>query len=194
MRERTECRIRSCLNSGITGAAVCTLQFLNPFQVMKMSYHSQIVNVDNTIQVIVFNLGEERYGVEISQVKEIILPTQITRIPNMPDFVEGVLNLRGQIAAIINLRKRLGKEPKKNDENTRIIVVEYNNATIGMMVDSVSEVRYLSSQNIEEIPRFLALRADSRFLKGVGKLEDGLLTLMDLKELFSEDELKEIRG
>lgn len=161
---------------------------------MKMSYHSQIVNVDNTIQVIVFNLGEERYGVEISQVKEIILPTQITRIPNMPDFVEGVLNLRGQIAAIINLRNRLGKEPKKNDENTRIIVVEYNNATIGMMVDSVSEVRYLSSQNIEEIPRFLALRADSRFLKGVGKLEDGLLTLMDLKELFSEDELKEIRG
>ena len=90
-----------------------------------MSYHNQIVNVDNTIQVIVFNLGEERYGVEISQVKEIILPTQITRIPNVPDFVEGVLNLRGQIAAIINLRKRLGKEPKKNDENTRIIVIEY---------------------------------------------------------------------
>ncbi|AAM30028.1 MULTISPECIES: chemotaxis protein CheW [Methanosarcina] len=159
-----------------------------------MSYHSQIVNVDNTIQVIVFSLGEERYGVEISQVKEIILPTQITRIPNVPGFVEGVLNLRGQIATIINLRKRLGKESKKNDENTRIIVIEYNNATIGMMVDSVSEVKYLSSQNIEEIPKFLALRDDSKFLKGVGKLEDGLLTLMDLKELFSEEELKEMRG
>jgi purine-binding chemotaxis protein CheW len=150
--------------------------------------------VDNTIQVIVFSLGEERYGVEISQVKEIILPTQITRIPNVPDFVEGVLNLRGQIAAIINLRKRLGKEPKKNDENTRIIVIEYGNSTIGMMVDSVSEVKYLSSKNIEEIPRFLALKDESKFLKGVGKLEDGLLTLMDLKELFSEDEIKEIKG
>ncbi|MDD3042516.1 MAG: chemotaxis protein CheW [Methanosarcinaceae archaeon] len=149
--------------------------------------------MDNTIQVIVFNLGEEKYGVEISQVKEIILPTQITRIPNVPDFVEGILNLRGQIAAIINLRKRLGKEPKKNDDNTRIIVVEYDNATIGMMVDSVSEVKYLSSENIEEIPSFLALRDESKFLKGVGKLEDGLLTLMDLKELFSEDELKEIK-
>ena len=159
-----------------------------------MSYHNQIVNVDNTIQVIVFNLGEERYGVEISQVKEIILPTQITRIPNVPDFVEGVLNLRGQIAAIINLRKRLGKEPKKNDENTRIIVIEYDNSTIGMMVDSVSEVKYLSSKNIEEIPRFLALKDESKFLKGVGKLEDGLLTLMDLKELFSEEELNEIKG
>ncbi|MGB9131326.1 MAG: chemotaxis protein CheW [Methanosarcina sp.] len=150
--------------------------------------------MDNTIQVIVFSLGEERYGVEISQVKEIILPTQITRIPNVPDFVEGVLNLRGQIAAIINLRKRLGKEPKKNDENTRIIVIEYGNSTIGMMVDSVSEVKYLSSKNIEEIPRFLALKDESKFLKGVGKLEDGLLTLMDLKELFSEDEIKEIKG
>ena len=157
-----------------------------------MSYHNQIVDVDNTIQVIVFNLGEERYGVEISQVKEIILPTLITRIPNVPGFVEGVLNLRGQIAAIINLRVRLGKEPKKNDENTRIIVIEYGSTTIGMMVDSVSEVKYLSSQNIEEIPRFLALRDESRFLKGVGKLEDGLLTLMDLRELFSEEELMEI--
>jgi purine-binding chemotaxis protein CheW len=159
-----------------------------------MSYHNQIVNVDNTIQVIIFSLGEERYGVEISQVKEIILPTQITRIPNVPAFVEGVLNLRGQIAVIVNLRKRLGKEPKKNDENTRIIVIEYGNSTIGMMVDSVSEVKYLSSKNIEEIPRFLALKDESKFLKGVGKLEDGLLTLMDLKELFSEDELKEIQG
>ena len=158
-----------------------------------MSYHSQIVNVDSTIQVIVFNLGEERYGVEISQVKEIILPTQITRISNVPSYIEGVLNLRGQIAAIINLRKRLGKEPKKNDENTRIIVIELNDAIVGVMVDSVSEVKYLSSQNIDEIPRFLALKDDSRFLKGVGKLEDGLLTLMDLKELFSEDELKEIK-
>ncbi len=159
-----------------------------------MSYHNQIVNVDNTIQVIIFSLGEERYGVEISQVKEIILPTQITRIPNVPAFVEGVLNLRGQIAVIVNLRKRLGKEPKKNDENTRIIVIEYGNSTIGMMVDSVSEVKYLSSKNIEEIPRFLALKDESKFLKGVGKLDDGLLTLMDLKELFSEDELKEIQG
>jgi len=159
-----------------------------------MSYHSQIVNVDNTIQVIVFNLGEERYGVEISQVKEIILPTQITGIPNVPGFVEGVLNLRGQIATIINLRNRLGKEPMKNDENTRIIVIEYNNATIGMMVDSVSEVKYLSSQNIEEMPQLLALRDDSRFLKGVGKLEDGLLTLIDLRELFGEEAMQEING
>lgn len=158
-----------------------------------MGDHNQSANVDSTIQVIVFNLGEERYGIEISQIKEIILLTQVTKIPNVPDFIEGVLNLRGQIVAIINLRKKLGKEPKKNDENTRIIVIEYGSSTIGVMVDSVSEVKYLSSKNIEEIPRFLALKDESKFLKGIGKLEDGLLTLMDLKELFSESELEGIR-
>lgn len=158
-----------------------------------MSDHNQSVNVDNTIQVIVFNLGEERYGIEISQIKEIILLTQVTHIPNVPDFVEGVLNLRGQIVAIINLRKKLGKEPKKNDENTRIIVIEYGSSTIGMMVDSVSEVKYLSSKNIEAIPKFLALKDESKFLKGIGKLEDGLLTLMDLRELLSENELEGIK-
>ena len=75
-----------------------------------------------------------------------------------------------------------------------LLLLNIDNSTIGMMVDSVSEVKYLSSKNIEEIPRILALKDESKFLKGVGKLEDGLLTLMDLKELFSEEELKEIKG
>jgi purine-binding chemotaxis protein CheW len=159
-----------------------------------MSTLSQVVKVDSTIQVIVFNLGEERYGVEISQVKEIILPTQISNIPNVSSYIEGVLNLRGQIAAIINLRKRLKREPKNNDEHTRIIIIELNDAIVGVLVDSVSEVKYLSSQNIEELPWLLALKDDSKFLKGVGKLDDGLLTLMDLEELFNKDELNEITG
>ncbi len=159
-----------------------------------MSYHSQTVNLDSNIQVIVFNLDEERFGVEISQVKEIILPTQITSIPSAPSFIEGVLNLRGQIVTIGSLRKRLGKEAKKNDDSTRVIVIELEDTIVGITVDSVSEVKYLSTKDIEEIPRLLALKDDSRFLKGVGKLENGLLTLMDLKELFSDDELKGIAG
>ena len=159
-----------------------------------MSYHSQTINLDSTIQVIVFNLDEERFGVEISQVKEIILPTQITSIPSAPSFIEGVLNLRGQIVTIGSLRKRLGKEAKKNDESTRVIVIELEDTIVGITVDSVSEVKYLSTKDIEEIPRLVALKDDSRFLKGVGKLENGLLTLMDLKELFSYDELKGIAG
>uniref|UniRef100_A0A7C4WCM1 Chemotaxis protein CheW n=1 Tax=Geoglobus ahangari TaxID=113653 RepID=A0A7C4WCM1_9EURY len=147
----------------------------------------------DVVQVIVFNLGNERYGVEISQVREIIKPTQITRIPNAPDFVEGVINLRGQITTIINLRKRFGLEPKPIDNNTRIIVVEYNNAVIGMMVDTVNEVKYLSTADIEALPSIITAREEAKFLKGVGKLPDGLLILIDLNKVLSEDEVERLR-
>ncbi|WP_232221928.1 chemotaxis protein CheW [Methanococcoides burtonii] len=149
-----------------------------------------MMDIDQTVQVIVFALGEEIYGVDISQVKEIIRPTKITRIPNSPEFIEGVVNLRGQITTIINLRKRLGKETKETDNETRIIVVEYENAVIGMIVDTVNEVKYLSSKNIDELPSIITSRDDSKFLTGVGKLDDGLLTLMDLDKVFSEEEIE----
>ena len=147
----------------------------------------------DVVQVIVFNLGNERYGVDISQVREIIKPTQITRIPNAPDFVEGVINLRGQITTIINLRKRFGLEPKPIDNNTRIIVVEYNNAVIGMMVDTVNEVKYLSTADIEALPSIITAREEAKLLKGVGKLPDGLLILIDLNKVLSEDEVEILR-
>ncbi len=149
---------------------------------------------DGTVQVIVFKLGDERYGVEISQVREIIKPTQITRIPNAPDFVEGVINLRGQITTIINLRKRFGMEPKPIDNDTRIIVVEYDNAVIGMMVDVVNEVKYLSKEDIEPLPSIVTARSEAKFLKGVGKLPDGLLILIDLNKVLSDEEVERIRA
>lgn len=159
-----------------------------------MEAHNQILNVDQTVQVIVFTIGEERYGVEISQVKEIIRPTKITRIPNAPDYMDGVVNLRGQITTIINLRKRFGKETKEIDGNTRIVVVEYDNAVIGMMVDTVNEVKYLSSKNIDPLPNIITSRDDANFLTGVGKLDDGLLTLMDLNKIFSQEEIEGMSG
>lgn len=146
-----------------------------------------------TVQVIVFRLGEERYGVDISQVREIIRPSQITRIPNAPDFVEGVINLRGQITTIVNLRKRFGMSPKPIDNDTRIIVVEHNNAIIGMMVDTVNEVKYLPQKDIEALPSIITAREEARFLKGVGKLPDGLLILIDLNKVLNEGEVEGIR-
>lgn len=148
----------------------------------------------DTVQVIVFNLGDERYGVDISQVREIIRPSQITRIPNAPDYVEGVINLRGQITTIINLRKRFGMESKPIDNNTRIIVVEFDNAVIGMMVDTVNEVKYLSTADIEDLPSIITAREEAKFLKGVGKLPDGLLIMIDLNKVLSEDEVERFRG
>jgi len=146
-----------------------------------------------TVQVIVFRLGEERYGVDISQVREIIRPSQITRIPNAPDFVEGVINLRGQITTIVNLRKRFGMPPKPIDNDTRIIVVEYNNAVIGMMVDTVNEVKYLAQKDIEALPSIITSREEAKFLKGVGKLPDGLLILIDLNKVLNEGEVERLR-
>lgn len=153
----------------------------------------QLLKGDETVQVIVFKLGDEKYGVDINQVREIIRPTQITRIPNAPDFVEGVINLRGQITTIINLRKRFGMEPKEIDNDTRIIVVEYNNAIIGMMVDTVNEVKYLSSADIEALPSIITSRSEAKFLKGVGKLPDSLLILIDLNKVLSEEEIEKLR-
>jgi purine-binding chemotaxis protein CheW len=144
------------------------------------------------MQVIVFKLGNEKYGVEISQVREIIKPAQITKIPNSPDFIEGVINLRGQITTIINLRKRFGLEDKPIDNNTRIIVVEHNNAVIGMMVDSVSEVKYLSEKEVESLPSIVTSSHESSFLKGVGKLPDGLMILIDLNKVLKEEELSSV--
>ncbi len=146
-----------------------------------------------TVQVIVFRLGEERYGVDISQVREIIRPSQITRIPNAPEFVEGVINLRGQITTIVNLRKRFGMLPKPIDNDTRIIVVEHNNAIIGMMVDTVNEVKYLPQKDIEALPSIITAREEAKFLKGVGKLPDGLLILIDLNKVLNEGEVEAIR-
>lgn len=144
----------------------------------------------STIQLVVFKLGSERYGVETSQVKEIIRVEEITRIPNAPEFVEGVINLRGQITTIINLRKRFGMEPKEIDTNTRIIVFDHSNNTIGMMVDTVNEVKYLSTKDIDTLPSIITSRSDAKFLKGIGKLPDGLLVLIDLNKVLSEDELE----
>ena len=145
---------------------------------------------ESTIQLVVFKLGSERYGVETSQVKEIIRVEEITRIPNAPEFVEGVINLRGQITTIINLRKRFGMEPKEIDTNTRIIVFDHGNNTIGMMVDTVNEVKYLSTKDIDVLPSIITSRSDAKFLKGIGKLPDGLLVLIDLNKVLSEDELE----
>lgn len=150
--------------------------------------------MDRATQVIVFRLGDERYGVEISQVREIIRPTQITRIPNAPDFVEGVINLRGQITTIVNLRKRFGMEAKPIDNDTRIIVVEHDNAVIGMMVDSVNEVKYLSEKEIESLPSIITSRSEAKFLKGIGKLPDGLMILIDLNKVLSDDEVEKFRS
>ena len=119
-------------------------------------------------QLVVFTLANETYGVDISTVNEIIRMQEITEVPMTPDFVEGVINLRGRIVPVIDLRKRFNLEMAEVTQSSRIIVVELNDITVGMIVDSVSEVLRLPKENTEPTPPMVS-GVDSAYLKGVGK-------------------------
>ena len=141
-------------------------------------------------QLVVFKLGDEEFGVDIMQVREIIKKENITVVPNAPDFVRGVINLRGQITTIIDLKRKLGISSQESIDSRqeRIIVVETGNNVVGMAVDAVTEVTYLSDKDIEEVPPIIKENMQTKYLRGVGKLPDRLLILIDLKEVLNDNE------
>ena len=143
------------------------------------------------IQLVVFRLGKEEYGVDIQQVREIIKVTDITRVPKAPDFLEGVINLRGQITPVMDLRKRLDFPEAERDEDARIIVTEVGKNVVGMIVDSVSEVHRLPEKSIDPTPT-ISTEVGTEFIKGVGKMGDRLLILLDLKKILSKTEEKQL--
>ncbi len=142
------------------------------------------------LQLVVFRIGDEEFGVEISQVREIVRLPQITYLPKSLPFIEGVVNLRGQVLAVIDLAKRLGISSAKRSGDTRIIVAEVQSSTVGMIVDSVSEVFRLPYKNIEEVPRLMSTEISEHFIRGVGKLKDRLLVLLDLNKTLSFEDFQ----
>jgi purine-binding chemotaxis protein CheW len=143
-------------------------------------------------QLVVFNVGDEEFGVDISQVREIVRLLEITYMPKAPEFIEGVVNLRGQIVAIIDLAKRLGISSRPRGDTTRIIVIEIGENTVGMVVDSVFEVLRLSSEDIEEVPGLIETEVPEHYIRGVGKLKDRLLVLLDLNRVLTNEEVKHV--
>jgi purine-binding chemotaxis protein CheW len=143
-------------------------------------------------QLVVFTIGEEEFGVDISQVREIVRLLQITYLPKAPVFIEGVVNLRGQVVAVIDLAKRLNISCKEKGDNTRIVIVEFGDNTVGMIVDSVSEVLRLSSEYVEEVPALIKTEIPEPYIWGVGKLKDRLLILLDLKKVLSPEEVQHV--
>lgn len=138
-------------------------------------------------QLVVFRLHNEEFGVEITDVREIVKPRHITRLPHVADYIEGVTNLRGEVIPVICLRKRFGLEPKEETQDTRIIMLEINNSMVGFIVDAVTETLRLPEDAIEPPPSSIAgLRAD--YLAGVGKVDDRLLILLDVGQILSTDE------
>jgi purine-binding chemotaxis protein CheW len=135
-------------------------------------------------QIIVFKLDEKLYGVSIGQIREITRIGEIAPVPNSPSYIIGVTNLRGQVTTVIDLRKRLGLPIKGFDKESRMMVVESEGKSVGMIVDSVAEVTMLPRSDIEETPELARKDEDhSSYLKGIGKKEGKLIILVDLHEL-----------
>lgn len=143
------------------------------------------------LQLVSFNIGSEEFGVDILKVQEINRMVEITKVPQAPHYVEGVINLRGKVIPIIDLRKRFNLEMKEYDKNTRIVVVDINNNIMGMIVDAVSEVLRLPADTVEPPPE-LVTGVNSEYIKAVAKLEDRLLIFLDLSKVIDAEEMAAI--
>jgi purine-binding chemotaxis protein CheW len=144
------------------------------------------------IQLVSFLLGEEEFGADILMVQEIIRMQPITRVPNAPHFVEGVINLRGKVIPIVDLRKRLNIGDAENTRKTRVIVVDVEGKLTGFIVDSVSQVLRIPKNTIEPAPSIVAADIDSEYITGVSKLDDRLLILLDFTKILTTHEKKEL--
>lgn len=151
------------------------------------------LDMSNTIQVVSFKLGAEEYGVDIAQVQEINRMVAVTHVPRAPEFMEGVINLRGQLIPIIDLRSRFGMPRAEHTKNTRIVVTEIGAKRVGMVVDSVSEVLRLATDQIEDAPEMIT-GVDTEYIRGVGKIEDRLIILLDLARVISGAERRELEA
>ncbi len=150
-------------------------------------------SVEKLDQMISFNIGEEDYGVNIQTVKEVIRKREITRLPKTPAFVKGVINLRGDIIPIIDLRERFGMEQRESTDMTRVIVAEVDGRPIGMVVDSVSHVIRIAQDQIEPPPEMVG-GISEEYLKGVGKVGEQLIVLLNIDRILSATEKVELEN
>lgn len=144
-----------------------------------------------THQLIKFMVADLTFGIEITQIHQILKPQQIFKVPNTAPFIEGLLNLRGRVLTVFNLRKRFGLPEKENDDNTKIIIVTLNDYLLGFIVDSVTEIVRIPDEDIEMTPPSLH-GFDKKFLSGIGKVDDKVILLLDLAKVLTAEEEKEM--
>ena len=142
-------------------------------------------------QVVGFRIGNETYGVRIGAVREIVRVPEITAVPNAPDVIEGVINLRGKIIPVMDLRKRFGSSAVQPDKKNRILVVELDNKFVGLIVSSASEVLKIPPSEIES-PVSVFAEGESSYVTGVGKLKGRLIILLDIARLLRQSEFKKL--
>ena len=146
----------------------------------------------NELQLVIFRIADEEFGLDIAQVREIIRMQEITPMPKAPQFIEGVINLRGQVIAVMDLSKKLALQAGGRTDKSRIVVVEVGENVLGLIVDEVPEVLRIAENNIEPAPEVFESRVHSDFIRGVGKCEQRLIILLDVNKILSRDEAKKV--
>ncbi|MCP4581524.1 MAG: chemotaxis protein CheW [candidate division Zixibacteria bacterium] len=147
---------------------------------------------DSLEQMVTFNLGQEEFGVNILQVQEINRMVEITQVPQTEHYIKGIINLRGKVIPIVDLRKKFGMAEKEYDNHTRIVVVDVSNEVVGLVVDGVSEVLRVPADSLEEAPRLVSgesTYSGVEYIKSIAKLEDRLLIYLDLGKIISTSKL-----
>ena len=147
--------------------------------------------MEKELQVVGFRIGSETYGVRIGAVREIVRVPEITTVPSAPDLIEGVINLRGKIIPVMDLRKRFGQTEIQQDKRNRILVVELDNKLLGLIVNSASEVLKIPPSDIEA-PGSVFADGESGYVVGVGKLTGRLIILLDITKLLHRPEFKQL--
>jgi purine-binding chemotaxis protein CheW len=137
-------------------------------------------------QYLIFSVGEELYGIEIRNVTEIIGIQSITRVPELPDYIKGIINLRGRIIPVMDVRLRFKKDELPYNDRTCVIVVDFNNITVGLIVDSVSEVLSIGEQDIIPPPELTG--AGSRYISGIGKVGNDVRLIINCDMLLNEED------
>lgn len=155
-----------------------------------MNQAAQVSN-DAVLQCVTFRLDEETYGINVMQVQEVLRVTEIAPVPGAPDYVLGIINLRGNVVTVIDTRERLGLGSKDRDESTRIVIIEADKLVVGILVDAVAEVVDLRASEIESPPS-VGNDESSKYIQGVASRDGELLILVDLNKLLNDGEWADI--
>lgn len=146
---------------------------------------------DKILQWVTFQLEEETYGIAVMQVQEVLRYSEIAPVPGAPDYVLGIINLRGNVVTVIDTRTRFGLPAAEVTDNSRVVIIEADQQVIGILVDSVAEVVYLRTSEIDSAPN-VGTEESAKFIQGVSNREGELLILVDLNKLLTDDEWDEI--
>ncbi|WP_156100422.1 chemotaxis protein CheW [Thioalkalivibrio sp. ALJ1] len=150
-----------------------------------------MANAD-TAPYVTFSLADETYAIDVLQVQEVLKVTEIAPVPGVPDYILGIINLRGNVVTVIDARRRMGLDDRESDEASRIVIIDVDNQNVGILVDSVSEVVRISPDSVEPAPE-VGNDDSSRFIQGVTSTEEGLTILVDLNRLLSDEEWAQLR-